>query len=644
MKKILPILLVGVLILSGFGAVALPETKLFGRTETNEIKQAISFEKPMIEDIGDFVTVNLPDTISRLRSPGAPDLPMKVEIYYLPFGVQNVQVVFTPLTIQEQMVSKDVIPASEPVPLIAGVEIETELRKNPEAYSSMYPSSWYGCRVGCGLNPENNKRSTIVALQVFPARYSGEEGKISYIENANVEITYDAPATPGTVDDEYDLAIIAPKKFSFALQRLIRHKNKQGMKTTLKTVEDIYTEYDGFDKPEEIKLFIKDAIEQWNITYVLLVGGLNNYDDAEDRDNANEGTTYWHVPVRYTNCYDDYNPSIPPGWNNVYDPGAISDLYYADVYKQGGVFEDWDSYDDDILAAYGRNATPDDDLDLYPDVYVGRLACRNTFEVIYMVHKIVIYEKRPARPSWFNKMICIAGDSFAGYGAEGENTCNAMLEYMTDFDPVKVYASNRDSGEGTTPTNKNITRAIIKGSGFLSFEGHGNPAVWATRWPGGQVTVGRYDVFNFTKLFNLRRLPVCVVGGCHNSQINVTLNKTANGPDVAGYWTHGLSIPECWGWWMTRKIFGGSIATIGMTALGYGLVGSGNPIGLGAYMDLLFFWAYGDQEEHVLGDACGAALTRYVSEIPTYGDGKIDTKTVESWLLLGDPSLMIGGY
>jgi len=63
-------------------------------------------------------------------------------------------------------------------------------------------------------------------------------------------------------------------------------------------------------------------------------------------------------------------------------------------------------------------------------------------------------------------------------------------------------------------------------------------------------------------------------------------------------------------------------------------------------LDLLFFWAYGEEEEHVLGDACGVALTRYISEIPTppVNDQKVDTKTVQSWLLLGDPSLMIGGY
>ena len=644
MKKVLPIFVVLVLILNGLVVVATSEKRI--ETKNNEIKQTLSFEKPIVKDTGDFITVNLQDTDTMLRYPGAPELPMKVEVYYLPFGIQDVQVSFTQSIIHEQLVSKDIIPSAEAVPLTYGKTIGIEPEKSVEIYSSVYPKTWYDFKVGCGLNPENNEHSTIVSLRVFPIRYSREEGKIFYIENADISINYNMPENPVTFSsNEYDMVIIAPKEFSFALQRLIKHKDNHGVKTTLKTVEDIYTEYDGFDKPEEVKLFIKDAIEQWNITYVLLVGGLNNYEYAEDKDNQNEGSTYWHVPVRYTNLYDDYNPEKPPSWNNVYDPGAISDLYYADVYKEGGVFEDWDSNDDGVMAAFGRNATPDDVLDLFPDVYVGRLACRNALEVMLIVNKIVNYEKKAASSYWFNKMVCIAGDSFHGYGCEGENTCNASLEYMTGFRPVKVYASNQDKGIfAPTPTVEKITRAISRGSGFLQFEGHGNPAVWATHWPDSDEWTPKYDVYNFTRLRNGQKLPVCIVGGCHNSQINVTLNKTESGPDVAGYWTHGLPIPECFSWWMTRKIFGGSIATIGMTGLGYGLVGSSNPIGLGAYMDLLFFWAYGDQEEHVLGETCGAALNRYVSEIPTHGDGKTDTKTVQSWLLLGDPSLMIGGY
>jgi hypothetical protein len=75
--------------------------------------------------------------------------------------------------------------------------------------------------------------------------------------------------------DQYDMVIIAPNGFSDELQPLIDHKNAINLSTTIKTIEDIYLEYPGRDKSEQIKYFIKDALDQWNITFVLLVGGAN---------------------------------------------------------------------------------------------------------------------------------------------------------------------------------------------------------------------------------------------------------------------------------------------------------------------------------------------------------------------------------
>ena len=76
------------------------------------------------------------------------------------------------------------------------------------------------------------------------------------------------------------------------------HKNAHDMQTLLKTTEDIYAEYTGVDNPEKIKYFIKDAIEEWGVTYVLLVGGLKSPLWARPRDDPNQGTRDWHVPVR----------------------------------------------------------------------------------------------------------------------------------------------------------------------------------------------------------------------------------------------------------------------------------------------------------------------------------------------------------
>ena len=72
----------------------------------------------------------------------------------------------------------------------------------------------------------------------------------------------------------YDLLIIAPKKYTDALQPLIVHKNRVGIKTNLVALNDVYEQmfWHGRDKQEKIKYFIKTAKDEWEITYVMLVG------------------------------------------------------------------------------------------------------------------------------------------------------------------------------------------------------------------------------------------------------------------------------------------------------------------------------------------------------------------------------------
>ena len=132
---------------------------------------------------------------------------------------------------------------------------------------------------------------------------------------------------------EYDMVIIAPEKFSSAIQPLIEHKNSYNIQTILKTTEEIYSEQEGRDDAEKIKYFIKDAIEEWNITYVLLIGG---------RKGQRPG---FYVPGRYV-ILDDGVADFP----------YLSDTYYADIYKNNGTeFDDWDSNGDDIFGEWGKD-------------------------------------------------------------------------------------------------------------------------------------------------------------------------------------------------------------------------------------------------------------------------------------------------
>ena len=463
----------------------------------------------------------------------------------------------------------------------------------------------------------------------------------------------------------YDLVIITPTRFLLPLQRLATHKIKHGVSTTIKTLESIYLSYSGADKPEQIKYFIKDAIEQWGITAVLLVGGLKSSILARPRDNQNEGTKHWHLPVRYSNIWDN---------GSLRDPGFISDLYYADIYDDEGNFSSWDSNGDGIYGGWANPSSqytddpqfaPLDDtdvIDFYPDVNVGRLPCRNRFEVNIMVNKIIEYEQTPAQPWWFNKMVVIAGDPYDDQGTdylEGELIADKALFYMSEFTPIRLFASNQHINPDYTPLTTNIIREISAGCGFLLFDGHGSPSWWNTFWPHDFTQLiedGGLTVSDFYQLRNGQKLPICIIGGCHCSLFNVSFIPTLlDRENTRHLWTFGQPVPECFSWRLTRKIGGGAIATIGCTGLGYEKEGENGDLdgdgtndpdcveALGGYLETQFFKAYGVDHIDILGDAWNAAITQYLDVYPGM-QNRSDAKTVEQWILFGDPSLKIGGY
>lgn len=665
--KILPYFVVVLLLLSGLAAVSIGKeasvnkignTNVFVLNNVQNIKEKetqiiekLQFSDPAITQITidseTFVELEVSGASRQIYSAGEPMLPYNSLSYKLPFGTKIKDVSFS---IQGEVktltLSHKVIPAPEPIPLIADVEQSTEYVMNDEVYNAdtLFPQDWIQYYTGGGRD-ENADPTTFLNVFVYPEKYNPKTDTIKYIEGGELTITYEKPLFPVTFPDVYDMVIICPSKFSSELQRLVNHKNSVGVNTTIKTVEDIYSEYSGVDKPQEIKYFIKDARETWGIDYVLLVGGVDSILYGKPKDDANQGTADWNVPVRYTNLRES---------SGLYDPGYISDLYYADIYDSEGNFSEWDSNGDGIFAKwYGLAGR--DSFDHYPDVYVGRLPCRSINEVKITVSRIINYESGLAG-SWYNKMICVAGDSHDDVGTnyiEGEVVTDYILEnYMSEFTPVKVYASNKGTS-GLTPVAKDIKKAINGGAGHLLFDGHGNPSTWDTHWVGDfDSWAGGINIFDFPLIFNGKKLPVTVVGGCHNSQFNVSLLVTLFNLETH-MWTYGSPVPECFGWWLTRKVGGGSIATMANTGLGYGAVGEHGDLdgdgdnqpdaleAFGGYQEASFYKVF-DEGTDILGETWGGAETRYMNTFPPMSD-QSHAKTVQEWVLFGDPSLKIGG-
>jgi len=644
MKKIISIFIISLLLISGFIAVASPEQKF---SEVINQDQDITISSPLIFDRGEYVSVDVSESTSSLMDPGKPVIPRVIKVFKLPFGskIKNVEVEFSEP--KQFTISKEIIPAYEPV--IDGMANQISLEKLEDVYSSnnIYPNVTFTYRTCTGL--DKKEHVVYLSVQCYPVRYKPASNIIYFSEEMKISFDYQVPLNPVIFPDVYDLVIIAPSKFEQALQPLISHKNSFNMKTTLKTTEDIYSEYaEGRDKPESIKLFIKDAIEEFGVNYVLLVG-------------ARKGQTMkWYLPPRNTENYA----------GATFESGVDSDLYYADIYKDNGTaFEDWDSNGNDIFAEFMFGSK--DIIDGAPDVYVGRLSCNSLKQVKTIVEKIINYEEIKADDSWFKEMILIGGDTYPDNGPEGayeaEIDNDVSASYMTGFNFNRLWAST-----GELTGQKDAEKAINEGAGFIHMAGHANPSILVTFPPNdvhkeNKITILQmYNLFNplklNPKLKNKDMLPVIVIGGCHNSQFNASMMNILIGlreyglryfhvpsqedPFLGPFWKMEW-IPNCFSWWLTVKPNSGAIATMGNSGLGMGVVGFDYPEGLDGWLLPRFFYNLDVEngtigEKHV-GTAHSLAITDYVNEFDiNLGDS--DRQMVEQWVLLGDPSLVVGGY
>jgi len=608
----------------------------------------LHFTQPTIHEYGEYVYISMDGINSWLTHPDEPQLPCFRTTLSYPLGTRIDAVTYTIEPPQEITLPKQIIPISQPLPFDRLYHSSKRLSSS-RIYNetSPYPGDYMSYQITVGL--EDNQPVIFLSLQVYPFQYYPKINKGEYIQDIEIEISYKPAVKALHMPDVYDLLIITPSLFSDNLQELVIHKETLGVKTKLVKVEDICQDTRGKDSAEKIKYYIKNALEQWGIQYVLLVGGMKG-----------QLVTQWHVPVRYVNLDDNSS------WETTY----ISDLYYADIYKyQEGdiVFDDWDSNNNDIFGEWSNGTK--DILDLHPDVYVGRLPCRNKYEVDIMVDKIMRYETNTYGDDWFKRMVVVGGDSHNDLDVgtdylEGQLSCDEALKYMDGFDKIRIYVKGGDE----IYTSDTAVKIISLGAGFVYFSGHGNPMGWSTHPYQEFDTWIDFSKKEIKDLENNEKLPVLVVGGCHNSQFNVSVLRLLT-DGLLAFWK-GEATPECWGWIMTRKINGGSIATLGNTGLGYGSVGDG-PVDevydsipddipdciqyMGGWIESHFFETYNYQGKEILGETWGVTITDYVNTFPIdwarqwigekpYSGDIIDCKTVQEWVLFGDPSLKIGGY
>lgn len=399
-------------------------------------------------------------------------------------------------------------------------------------------------------------------------------------------------------NETYDLVIISSSYYLPDATRLINHKNSTGISSRFVAIEDIYEgvifPLQGRDPPEQIKYFLKNAFDNWRISYVLFFGSTKI------------------IPARWANVI----PFEDEPFN------YTSELYYADIYDGDGNFSTWDQDNDGRFLEWFNQSLPDDSKqDLIPEIAVGRISFSLPYQAKLIISKIINYEKKKCSSSWYDTMVVAAGDTFGEYeGAEGEIYTQKALDIMVGFTPKKLWASNGKLDR----FGFSIIRAINQGCGFLYLSGHGNAISWGT-FDSDRKSLGYFSIIHTLFLFNFIKLPVCILSGCHVNKIEKNL---------------------CIGLAFLKRGIGGTIATIGPTHVGYfGFQYNGSGMD---FLELQFFREYANGSR-IIGDIWKACLTKSMQANPIQWNepaglnSAIDAKMISEWVLLGDPSLHIGG-
>jgi hypothetical protein len=493
--------------------------------------------------------------------------------------------------------------------------IPIEAQLDAEVYDSntLYPNTWFHITTGAGLNSQN-EHVLFVSCHITPVRYLPNKNLLLYSSHFTVEITYEKASPSTAPSDVYSLVIISPSEFSEQLQPLVDHKNAYDLSTILITLDEIYSSFSGRDNAERIKYFIQHAVEDWDTQYVLLVGDMKK------------------LPIRVTFA----------SW---WERDLLCDLYYADIYDATGDFCSWDSNGNNRFGEIDQDSNDLDGVDLFADVHVGRLACADETEVDTVVNKIILYEEETYNQIWFKRIVLAGGDTFpVSHGAppfvyEGEITNVKVGQMLPEFDQTYLWTSKHNLHPAS------FNRAINKGAGFVSYAGHGFEHGWGTYRPNALTkrTIMYYTPFT-NGLKNTDKLPIIFFDACLTSKLDFNVTDLQHYyPRIANLLVRifGLSSDpsdsyHCFSWSFIAKEQGGAIATIGATRTAYTWVDATGVYGGAGYLDVRFFDAY--YEGVTIGQMLTSAQNAYINNVSP------DYFTIEEFILLGDPSLMVGGY
>jgi hypothetical protein len=426
--------------------------------------------------------------------------------------------------------------APYPRSLVSGVTTG-HLRGTPVASAVVVPFRWKPAARELVFYPRMTVRVRTVPAAAEPAapRATSPVG-LRFHDRLLNSLGLEASSVTRVDRDAYDYLIICARECSTAYAQLADWKTRKGLRSVVVTREMIEVSYPGLDLQDQIRNCIKDYYVNQGVWCVLL-GGDSEYLLTRK---------VWAM---------DCEAGMYPDENEI-----RADLYFSDMDGT------WDADGD---GTYGETT---DQVDMYPDILVGRAPADDPTQAQGLVDKFIEYEtSAPAdyqdRALFFAEILWSSPYTDA---AVGKDMIDGLC-FPPSFDPIqKLYESLGNE----TPAA--VIAALNDGRNLANHGGHANSTVMGA----GTGYLGNSDMDG---LSNTSRYNIMYSIGC---------------------WAAALD-KDCIAEHFMQNVSGGGVGFIGNCRYGWG--SPGNP-GFG-YSDLYdqLFWLYALEPG---GATTGEALCR----------------------------------
>lgn len=364
------------------------------------------------------------------------------------------------------------------------------------------------------------RSKSIASLLIFPLQLLPQGNRLRLIRKLSLSFEQESlPIQEWAETGPIEYLIVTTRTLDTIFTRLSRWRQDMGFNTTIRSIEWIISCYPGRDEAEKLRTYLRYCAQDSGLKYLLLGGDVDL------------------VPVRKAfamACSAGLHPR---------EDSLPCDLYYSCLDGN------WDADGDGVFGEV------QDSVDLYPDIYIGRVPANTPEEARAFVEKLIAYESGIESDYQTRTLFSAAvlwDEPYTDEAIAKDRIARAL--------PARCFPIHKLYESQMRVTVDTACRLLNEGTGFFNHCGHG--------W---------YNALSLARGATL-----------HNEDIDWLTNATRQGIGYSiGCWTTAFDLDAIAEHFL-RNPHGGAVAFIGHSSYGWG--SPGNPsFGYSDRFDARFF-------------------------------------------------------